>query len=57
MRVPGSLVGHKAPIVRPAESPQLDYEGEIAMVIGKAGKAEFRRSVRPSPYRGPDLHK
>jgi 5-carboxymethyl-2-hydroxymuconate isomerase len=38
MRVPGSLVGHTAPIVRPAVSPQLDYEGEIAIVIGTAGR-------------------
>ena len=38
MRTPGSLVGHGAPIVRPPESPQLDYEGEIAIVIGKGGR-------------------
>lgn len=38
MRVPGSLVGHKEPIVRPPESEQLDYEGEIAIVIGKGGR-------------------
>ena len=38
MRTPASLVGHLAPIVRPPESPQLDYEGEIVIVIGKAGR-------------------
>jgi 2-keto-4-pentenoate hydratase/2-oxohepta-3-ene-1,7-dioic acid hydratase in catechol pathway len=38
MRAPGSLVGHKEPIVRPPESEQLDYEGEIAIVIGKGGR-------------------
>jgi len=38
MRAPGSLVGHKEPIVRPPESDQLDYEGEIAIVIGKGGR-------------------
>jgi 2-keto-4-pentenoate hydratase/2-oxohepta-3-ene-1,7-dioic acid hydratase in catechol pathway len=38
MRVPDSLVGHGAHIVRPPESPQLDYEGEIAIVIGKPGR-------------------
>jgi 5-carboxymethyl-2-hydroxymuconate isomerase len=38
MRTPGSLVGHGAPILRPPESPQLDYEGEIVIVIGKAGR-------------------
>lgn len=39
MRVPGSLVGHGAPIVRPVASLQFDYEGEIAIVIGAAGRA------------------
>ncbi len=34
-----SLVGHGEPILRPHESIQLDYEGEIALVIGKAGPA------------------
>ncbi|MDH3234508.1 MAG: fumarylacetoacetate hydrolase family protein [Alphaproteobacteria bacterium] len=38
MRAPGSLVGHKEAIVRPPESEQLDYEGEIAIVIGKGGR-------------------
>lgn len=37
-RVPGSFVGHNVPIVRPPESEQLDYEGEIAIVIGKGGR-------------------
>ena len=37
-RAPGSLVGHQQPIVRPRESEQLDYEGEIALVIGRAGR-------------------
>ena len=38
MRTPGSLVGHRQPIVRPPESAQLDYEGEIAIVIGTPGR-------------------
>jgi 2-keto-4-pentenoate hydratase/2-oxohepta-3-ene-1,7-dioic acid hydratase in catechol pathway len=33
-----SLVGHNEPILRPPESDQLDYEGEIALVIGKGGR-------------------
>ncbi len=37
-RWPGSLVGHGEPLVRPPESEQLDYEGEIALVIGVAGR-------------------
>ncbi|WEX12215.1 fumarylacetoacetate hydrolase family protein [Chelativorans sp. AA-79] len=38
VRFPRSFVGHDAPIIRPPESPQLDYEGEIVIVIGKAGR-------------------
>ncbi|MEV8800052.1 fumarylacetoacetate hydrolase family protein, partial [Mesorhizobium ciceri] len=38
VRFPRSFVGHGAPLVRPPESPQLDYEGEIVIVIGKAGR-------------------
>ena len=37
-RTPGSFVGHEQPIVRPKVSTQLDYEGEIVLVIGKQGK-------------------
>ena len=37
-RVPGSLVGHEQPIVRPKVSRQFDYEGEIALVIGRGGR-------------------
>ena len=37
-RFPGSFVGHRAKLLRPPESQQLDYEGEIAIVIGKAGR-------------------
>jgi 2-keto-4-pentenoate hydratase/2-oxohepta-3-ene-1,7-dioic acid hydratase in catechol pathway len=38
MRTPGSLVGHREALLRPPESPQLDYEGEIVAVIGTAGR-------------------
>ena len=37
-RHPNSLVGHNQPILRPPESVQLDYEGEIALVIGTQGR-------------------
>jgi 2-keto-4-pentenoate hydratase/2-oxohepta-3-ene-1,7-dioic acid hydratase in catechol pathway len=46
MRTPGSLVGHRANLLRPLESPQLDYEGEIAVIIGKGG-----RRIAPSAAR------
>jgi 2-keto-4-pentenoate hydratase/2-oxohepta-3-ene-1,7-dioic acid hydratase in catechol pathway len=38
MRTPGSFVGHNVPLVRPRESGQFDYEGEIVLVIGKSGR-------------------
>ena len=38
LRTPGSLVGHLQSIVRPPESEQFDYEGEIAIVVGKPGR-------------------
>ncbi|WP_417839933.1 fumarylacetoacetate hydrolase family protein [Tritonibacter scottomollicae] len=33
-----SFTGAGSPLIRPPESPQLDYEGEIAIVIGKGGR-------------------
>jgi 2-keto-4-pentenoate hydratase/2-oxohepta-3-ene-1,7-dioic acid hydratase in catechol pathway len=38
MRTPRSFVGHNAALVRPRVSTQLDYEGEVTIVIGKAGR-------------------
>src|SRR6266513_1035906 len=38
MRTPRSFVGHNTPLVRPRASTQLDYEGELVIVIGKAGR-------------------
>ena len=38
MRTPRSFVGHDTPLVRPRASQQLDYEGELAIVIGKPGR-------------------
>ena len=38
IRFPRSFVGHGTPLVRPPESPQFDYEGEVVIVIGKAGR-------------------
>ncbi len=37
-RFAGSFVGHQCSVVRPFESEQLDYEGEIVLVIGKRGR-------------------
>ncbi len=38
LRTPGSFVGHNQDILRPPESDQLDYEGEIVLVVGKGGR-------------------
>jgi 2-keto-4-pentenoate hydratase/2-oxohepta-3-ene-1,7-dioic acid hydratase in catechol pathway len=37
-RAPTSLVAHGKPLMRPTVSEQLDYEGEIALVIGREGR-------------------
>ena len=38
IRFPRSFTGHNRPLLRPPESTMLDYEGEIAIVIGKRGR-------------------
>ncbi len=38
VRFPESFTGHGQDLVRPSESDQLDYEGEIVVVIGRAGR-------------------
>ena len=38
VRFADAQMGHKAPMVRPMESTSLDFEGEIALIIGKAGR-------------------
>jgi 2-keto-4-pentenoate hydratase/2-oxohepta-3-ene-1,7-dioic acid hydratase in catechol pathway len=38
IRTPDSLTAHDEPLWRPPESDQLDYEGEIVIVIGKPGR-------------------
>lgn len=35
LRYPDSLVGHGTPVVRPHESVEFDWEGELAIVIGR----------------------
>ena len=37
-RFASSLVGHRAPIIRPNVSNDLDYEGELAAIIGRPGR-------------------
>ena len=37
-KVAGSLTGHKQPVIVPRSSSQIDYEGELAVIVGKRGK-------------------
>ena len=38
VRFPRSFTGHEQPLIRPPESHMLDYEGEIAVILGKGGR-------------------
>jgi 2-keto-4-pentenoate hydratase/2-oxohepta-3-ene-1,7-dioic acid hydratase in catechol pathway len=38
LRVAESQVGHRQPLLRPRESTHLDFEAEIAVIIGKTGR-------------------
>ena len=38
VRFPGSLVGHDRPILRPEVSEQFDFEGELAVIIGRRAR-------------------
>ncbi len=46
LRLPESFTGHDRDLIRPPESDQLDYEGEIVVVIGKAGRRIPMASAR-----------
>jgi 2-keto-4-pentenoate hydratase/2-oxohepta-3-ene-1,7-dioic acid hydratase in catechol pathway len=46
VRFPSSLTGHEQPLVRPPESPELDYEGEIVAIIGTGGRRIKRQDAR-----------
>ena len=48
MRTRESLVGHRQPIMDPPESDQLDYEGEIVLVVGKGGRRIAEADARDS---------
>ena len=38
LRLANTQIGHQAPMLLPNESSKLDYEGELAVVIGKGGR-------------------
>ena len=37
-RFTDTLLGHEEPMVRPSVSEQFDYEGELAVIIGRSGR-------------------
>ncbi|WP_380178779.1 fumarylacetoacetate hydrolase family protein [Kalamiella sp. sgz302252] len=38
VRFPDSQTGHNAPVLKPRRSSEFDYEGELAVIIGRAGE-------------------
>jgi len=38
LRLADTLVGHEGEMIRPTVSTQFDYEGELAVIIGKGGR-------------------
>jgi 2-keto-4-pentenoate hydratase/2-oxohepta-3-ene-1,7-dioic acid hydratase in catechol pathway len=44
-RFPETMVGHRSPLVRPLESSHFDYEGELAVVIGREGRRIAERDA------------
>jgi 2-keto-4-pentenoate hydratase/2-oxohepta-3-ene-1,7-dioic acid hydratase in catechol pathway len=38
VRFAAAQMGHQQPMIRPTESSTLDFEGEIAMIIGRGGR-------------------
>ena len=45
VRFAAAQVAHQKPIIRPIESQSLDFEGEIAMIIGRPGRRIDRESA------------
>lgn len=45
VRFPASFVAHGEPLIRPPETGQFDYEGEIALVIGRRGRRIARKEA------------
>jgi len=37
-RFADTLIGHGAPMIRPKATEKFDFEGELALVVGKGGK-------------------
>jgi 2-keto-4-pentenoate hydratase/2-oxohepta-3-ene-1,7-dioic acid hydratase in catechol pathway len=48
VKLPGSLVGHRAPIVMPRVSDKIDYEGELVAVVGRRTKNATTQEAQAS---------
>ncbi len=45
VRFADSIVGHGQPMIRPSDSVQFDYEGELAVVIGRRARRVSRAAA------------
>jgi acylpyruvate hydrolase len=45
VRFRSSLIGHRAPLLRPKISDRFDYEGELVAVIGRGGRRRTKESA------------
>lgn len=45
LRMQASQVGHGQPLVKPKESEKLDWEGELAVIIGRGGRRIAREKA------------
>lgn len=45
LRMQASQVGHGQPLVKPKESEKLDWEGELAVIIGRGGRRISREKA------------
>ncbi|EPT8873266.1 fumarylacetoacetate hydrolase family protein [Cronobacter dublinensis] len=45
VRFPDSQTGHNAPVLKPRHSSEFDYEGELAVIIGRGGENIAREAA------------
>jgi acylpyruvate hydrolase len=55
VRFNSTLIGHRAPLLRPRESVQLDYEVELVAVIGRTGRRISKQAALSHVIGGPFL--
>lgn len=53
LKAPSALIGPEVPIVYPAQSQRVDYEGELAMVLGRRCPPAGRAGRRLGPEEDP----